>query len=217
MAYYGNEVINVVAKGAAETDFLSATFSVTVTTQGENGPAAKAKAKEAIDGIKDVISKYAKSAGIDTQRLKTTFVVDVDRDNYGKFVGYKAVYTNKFTCKDVRAATEVHDALTSLKGVAAATPIFNVDDSPAIHAKAFADAVEKAKIKFESHCTALGIDAKDFYVLSWSPQSEEPRGKTLGLIENPESKTIGIEPGKASLDMTVTFCYTRRAQVAQAG
>ena len=218
MSYYGNTgIINVSAKGAAETDFVSATFSVSVTTQGENGPAAKEKGRKAINAILEVISKNAKAAGIDSQRLKTTFVVSTDRDNYGKFVGYKAVYTNKFTCKNVRAATELHDELTSIHGVAADTPVFNIDDNEQVQEKAFADAVKKAQSKFENQCKCLGLDKNDFYVLSWSMQSEEPRGKTLGLIEDSEKRTIGIEPGKATLETSVSFCYTRRSQVANAG
>lgn len=218
MSYYGDRVISVNVKGAAETEFISATFKASVTMQGRTGPAAKEKAIPIIENIKKTILSHADKAVIDTTRLKTTFAVDVARDRQtGQSIGYEAVYTITFTGKNVVAAPAVHDALTSIEGVQAPTPIYNVNDASAVHAVAFADAVAKAKVKFNDQCAALGLTASDFFVTSWNIQHEEPRGKTLGFTEGAGPKPVGLEPGKASLDMQVSFAYAPKsaAQLAR--
>ncbi len=210
MAYYGNDVIAVSTKGAAETDFVSASFEARVVTEGTTGPDAKEKAISVIEKIKKAISMHADKGGIDTKRLKTTFAVDIRHDRItGGFAGYKATYTIKFTGKNVAAATDIHDALTSIESVQAPTPIFNIDDSSDIHARAFTDAVQKAKIKFKDQCVALALEYENFSIQSWTAGEEEHHGKTLGLTEDSGPKP-GIEPGKASLDMRVTLVYRKK-------
>jgi uncharacterized protein YggE len=211
MTYYGNGVIDVNVKGSAETTFTSATFKASVTKQGPTGPAAKELAIPVMESIKKAILSHADKAAIDTTRLKTTFAVDVARDRHsGQPIGYEAVYTITFTGKNVVAAPAVHDALTSIEGVQAPTPIYNVNDDSTVHALAFADAVNKAKSKFRDQCEALGMNAEDFVVLSWNIRDEEPRGKMLSFTEGATAKPVGLEPGKASLDMQVTFAFCRK-------
>lgn len=212
MSYYGESTIAINTKGSAETEFVSATFKASVTTQAKTGPAAKEKAAPIIEMIKKSILLYATTAKLDTERMKTTFSVDVDTHrSTGDFIGYMAIYTITFTGKNVAMAPAVHDALTSIEGVQAPTPVYNLNDSAEVHARAFKVAADQAKVKFDNQCAALGLDPSFYEVKSWSIQEEEPRGKFLTFTEGATPKAVGLEPGKASLDMRVSFAYTRKA------
>lgn len=219
MSYYGTDVISVQTRGTAESAFVSATFNASVTQLGATGPAAKEKALPIIERLKQTILARAEDGGIDTTRLKTTFAVDIHRNRENEFAGYRATYTVEFTGTNVVNAPAVHDALTSIEGVASPTPIYNLDDSPAVHARAFKEAVEKAKVKFESQCAALDFDPRAYGVQTYSIREETPRGKGLSFTEaagavaaGGKVKPIGMEPGKALLELNVEFAYTRKLQ-----
>jgi uncharacterized protein YggE len=211
MSYYSNEIVSVTSKGSAEADFVSASFKASVTTQGKTGLEAKEKAIPTIEALLKTIRAHAVEAGIDTNRLKTTFAVDVDTNqSTGRFIGYKAMYTISFTGTIVAAAPILHDALTSIEYVEAHTPIYNLDDSSDIHARAFADAVRKNTVKFGDQCKALGLDAKSFYPISWTVTADEHHGKTLSFTDA-TAKPIGLETGKGSIDIRVTIAYSRKS------
>jgi uncharacterized protein YggE len=212
MAYYGDNsgVIAVGAKGTAETKFTTATYRATVTCSAKTGPAAKDKALPIIEKIREAILKHSETGGIDTGRVKTTFGTDVERNrNTGEFVGYQAVYTAEFIGSNVKEAPAVHDALTSIEGVQAGTPVYSLDDGPERQAVAFAAAVGKAKAKFEAEAKACGLDPKNYVIRSWSIQEEQPRGKTLSFAvsAHDKAKPVGLEPGRAVLDITVNLAY----------
>jgi uncharacterized protein YggE len=210
-----SEIIQAAAKGSAETIFTGATYRATVTCSARTGPDAKKAALPAMQKVRAVIEAHAKAAGLDTEKVRTTFSVDVETHRgTGEFAGYKATWTCKFRGSDVRSAPEVHDALTSIDGVQAPTPIYHVDDSAEVHARAFSDAVKKAQANFENQCRALGHDPKDFFVRSWMVSDDTDRGggKTLSYKAPVEGafKAVGLEPGKASLEVDVTLGYSRR-------
>jgi uncharacterized protein YggE len=209
MSYNHPDHIDVTAKGSAETEFTSATYRATVVTSGKTGPQAKEKALPIIEKIRAAVLKHGTSAGLDTGRMKTTFGVDVETHRQtGEFIGYRATYTAEFKGTNIREAPAVHDALTSIEGVQSGTPVYHVNDGVEVHAKAFADAVGKAKAKFSAQCKGLGIDPEYFEVLSWTIQEDMPRGKTLSFQANAtEPKAVGLEPGKATLDLNVTFVF----------
>lgn len=123
MTYYGNtDTICVKAKGSIPTNFISTTFEVNVTAIDRTGPKAKEKAKDRIAAIWNVIHGFVGKAGIDTERLRTTFSIDIhkERDRTTgdmKFLGYKAVYSITFNVRNVLESLNVHDALTSIEGV----------------------------------------------------------------------------------------------------
>ncbi len=214
--YYGEEVIQVHARGSAETKFVSATFNAVVVTPGKTGPEAKEKARPIIDQILAAIRKNADDGGIDLSRLQTTFGVAIKRNrNTGDFDGYECTYTIKFTGKNVAAAPAVHDALTSIGSVQADTPKYNLNESADVHARAFQDAVTKAKAKFEGQCKALGHTVDDYGVKSWTIQDEEHRGKTLSYnVDGAKPTPVGLEPGKAMLDLKVTFAFALKKPAA---
>ena len=41
-------------------------------------------------------------------------------------------------------------------------------------------------------------------------REEQPHGKSLSFREGAKAKPVGLEPGKATLDMNVTFSYARK-------
>lgn len=171
MSYFVHDIINIPAKGQAPTNFVSATFKATVTTTSTTGPAAKALAQSRIDQIKNQIMLFAEKAMIETDRLATTFAVDINKryDNakgVNVFEGYRAVYTISFKALKVGEATALHDALTSIDGVEASTPVFNVDDSPGIQKEAFQDAYSKANAQFRDQCDVLGLTRGDYKLKS---------------------------------------------------
>ncbi len=212
MPYLGTNVINITAKGTAASAFTSATFKASVTTTGNTGPAAKELAIPRIEAIKGVIAKLAAEAGIETDRLSTSFAVDVnrERDSSGHYVfkGYRAVYTISFKAVRVEQATTVHDALTSIEGVEAVSPVFNLDNSPIVEAEAFQKAVDLARLKFGNQCKALGKLPEEYEVTAWSVEEDQPQGKMLSLGGGAGPSAIEIEPGKALLEVTVAMSFT---------
>ena len=216
MGYYGDaDVISISAKGTTETRFTGATYRATVSCSAATGPEAKEKALPIMAKVRDVIEKFEKSAGLDSSRVRTTFDVDVETHrSTGEFLGHKAVWTCRFTGTEVREAPVVHGALTSIDGVRAPTPTYSVDDSAEVHAVAFRDAVTKAQKLFEAHCAALGFQPSEFYVKSWTTQDDDRGGgKTLSYATTATDaiKAVGLEPGKASLDVNVTLAYARKS------
>jgi uncharacterized protein YggE len=208
---YDNATIAATAKGIAETTFESATFKATVVMEGKTGPAAKDKILPIIDKLKHTVMEHAEKAGIDTTRLKTTMAVDVNHNrNTGEFQNYKATYTIAFTGKNVVAAPAVHDSLTSIEGVQSPTPIYNLNESSDVHTRAFSDAAGKARVKFENQCKALGLEPSDYEIHSWTIRDEEHRGKMLSFTEGAVAKPIGLEPGKASLEVHVNLNFARK-------
>jgi uncharacterized protein YggE len=202
------DTISIHVKGSVETEFVSATFKAGVTTQGDTGPEAKEKAVPIREQILKVVQAHAEKARIDTTHLETTFGVDVDTHRTtGEFIGYKALYTITFTAKNVVEAPALHDALTSIAGVRSPTPVYNLNDAADVQARAFADAVAKGRVKFEAQCAALDLGPKNYRLASWTIREEEPRGKVLSFREGPTARAIGLEPGKATLDVHVTLHY----------
>ncbi len=217
MGYYNEHAgeIAVSVSGSAETKFTSASFTAKVVTRGASGPEAKKQAEPVIEKILSAIKTHAERAAVDTTRLKTGFAVDIySNRNTGEFSGYQATYTATFTCKNVSEATRVHDALTSIDQVQSPSPSFSVDDSVEVFTRAFADAVGKAKARFEGQCASLGLKMEEFELLSWHIQDDRrPSGKMLALSANSgddDGIRASIEPGKALLELGVNFVYRKR-------
>lgn len=225
MAYDYNTIIRVHSKGSAETTFKRAVFEASVETRGKTGPQAKELAQPAIEQVKKVVKQYAERAQIDLERLKTTFSVDTER-NYQtrEFLGYKAAYSIKFESKNVSEATSVHDALTSIDGVVSPSPIFltnagDDDSDDAVEAddayqRAFEEAVDRARHKFEHQCDALNLHHLDYAITSWEVREEQPHGKTMSLgtaANGAKPESVGVEPGKGRLDLTLTLSFARKA------
>jgi uncharacterized protein YggE len=210
MSYYSDDNISITVNGSAETVFTSATFKASVTTLGKTGPEARGQAAPIIESIKRVLISWEDKGGIDLQRLRTTFDVSTNTSRSGDFNGYKAIYTIQFTAWAVAAAPAIHGALTSIETVEAETPVYHVKDSTEVQARAFADAVEKAKLKFAAQCVALDKDPQGYYVRSWITQDQEHHGKTLSFSDGQNGDFRGHEPGWASLDIRATFLYKER-------
>lgn len=210
MGYYeGKDIVHVTAHGKVETDFVSASFNVGVKQHAKTGPEAKNLAAPVIEKIKHVIKERAKSGNIDTDRLRTTFKTDIKHDRHtGEPNGYECTYTLSFTAKNVSEATAIHDALTSIEGATAGSPVFNVNNADDLLDKAFQLAVDAAKAKFKRQCAALQINPQDYIITSWSPKSEEHHGKTLGLRDD-DGPRPSLEPGKATLDVNVSVWFHR--------
>lgn len=205
--------ITVKSKGVTETAFISATFKASVTTTGQTGPAAKNEARTCIEAIKKVITDFSGRAGIETDRLRTSFSVDVWRDrNTGGFRGYQAVYTISFDAKNVSEATALHDALTSITGVESPTPVFNVDNAPEVRAKVFEDAVTNAKTTFFHQCKALGYNHDDFKIVTWTLEHNYRGGGKFLSISDDGDGAIEVSPGRALLEETYHFQFQERVQ-----
>jgi uncharacterized protein YggE len=216
MPHYGStDSIHVQAKGSTPTAFVSATFKANINTVAKTGPAAKEAAKERIAAIWEVLKAFGPAAGIDTDRLRTTFAVDSSKEHDRttgelRFLGYKAAYSITFTAKNVLEATRLHDALTSIEGVESPSPVFNINESPEIYAQAFKVAADAARVKFRLQCEALGLDPNAYEPATWTIEEEQQHGKTLSVGNGPKASAVGMEPGKATLAMTVTFVFVAK-------
>lgn len=214
MSYYqGDHIINVTAKGAAQTSFVSASFRAKVTTQADTGPAAKDQAKGRIQAILETINRFADSAKVEKDRLRTTFSVDAVRDyqRNNEFKGYQAVYSVNFEVNNVAQATALHDALTSIQGVESPTPVYNVNKSHEFAAQAFANAIQNAATTFAGQCKALGLNPSDYEVTSWTVQDDHRGGGKFNAILAVDAGPVEIEPGRALLEVVVSVFYKRKA------
>lgn len=210
--YSNPDLVVVSARGTANSKFSRSSFKASVVTVAATGPLAKQGARPTIDAIRGVVSEHAKSARIDTERLKTTFEVAPNRvyqNNEHVTRGYKATYTISFSCADVVEALRVHDALTSLEGVTAETPVFHMDSEGETADAAFKDAFNKAKAAFASQCAAAEVSPSAFRVATWSVEDETPRGKTLSMVSNAAMTDVDVEPGKAVLDVKLNVTFQR--------
>lgn len=209
---YPPQFVSVHTKGSAEAVFSSVAYKADVVMDGNTGPEAKAKARPVIDRIRALLVERGPEAGIDLSRLKTSFEVSLitthGNDGVRRFGGYRASYSISFTGTDVVKSIEFHDALTSIEHVQASSPDFRMDDLEAVSEKAFANAVSKAQRKFIAQCKALSLDPNKYIVHSWDIRDEEPRGKFLSVQEDMKAQAVGIEPGKAVLDVRVTVNFT---------
>lgn len=212
---YGTQqdTISITSRGTTEAAFTSVTFKASATATGKTGPAAKEETKGRIEAILKVVAAFTERAGIEKDRLRTTFAVDVWKEYNGhrhEFKGYRATYTIAFNAKNVAEATALHDALTSINGVEAETPVFNIDDSPQVVAHVFADAVKKAKITFSNQCAALNFNAESFEIVNWRfIPGHRGSGKFLSLSSEDES--VEIAPGRAVLESSYMFEFKKKA------
>lgn len=207
--------IVVEARGVSGERLLSADFSAKVEVVAEDGPTAKAGAKPTIARVHQVIKHYQEAARISTRDLKTHFVVapnQVHDRSLGVVVrqGYKATFVIKFTANSVEKAMELHDALTEIKDVEAASPEFRFHDEDSVRLAAFEQAVKAAKEKFAAQCRALGLDQDAFEIACWRTGEEQHRGKTLAYVDKgPEAQ--GIEPGRATITVVLYLTYKHKA------
>lgn len=205
--------IKVNVKGFASSTFTHASLNVSVVTQADTGPAAKDLARPTIAKIREVIARHAEAAKVDSERLRASFSVQPDVRYSGgesSMRGYKASYAVRFECRDVTASLALHDELTGVAGITAETPVFHMANEGKVFDDAFADAAKKAKAKFESQCKAVGRDPDSFQISSWYVSDEIPRGKTLSVGANARTTEADVEPGRAVLELTVTFLFTHR-------
>lgn len=205
--------IHIKAQGTTETEFKDVSFRASVTTMGKTGPDAKKEAKPRIDQIAKVITEFATRAGIEADRVRTTFAVDVVKDyQTQKFKGYQAVYTVAFKAKNVREAIALHDALTSIEGVESPTPSFNVDNSPEALARAFENAASKANVTFRNECKALGFEPEQFRILRWNFIPDHRLGAKFMAFSDTGAASeshIDVSPGRALLETTYNFEFQR--------
>lgn len=204
--------ISVTSKGSAESTFTSVEYKASIVVEGPTGPAAKEKARPIMDHLQGVLGAYGEAAGLDLARLKTTFDVEATyvngSDGARRFNGYRATYTATFVGSNVAKAMAFHDAITSIEGVQSPSPNFRMDNLDGVSQRAFQNAAKRAQEKFEGQCAALGLDPKSYAIDSWSLYDEEPRGKTL-TFKDVKAEAVGLEPGKAILDVRVTLSFTR--------
>lgn len=211
--------IQISSRGVATATFSSVGYAVKVRNRGKTGLAAKAETTPVIETLLGIVSKFATEAGIDMTRLKTDFSVGQNlvydnRSGDHEQKGYLATYSLSFTGTVVEAATKLHDALTSVEGAEVASPNFIVDNSAEVENRAFANAVDIAKARFNSQCTALGLDPRAFRISSWHTREERLTGKMMAVASmagTQNSAPVEIEPGQAESVVLLTLVYSRLA------
>lgn len=205
--------ISISACGRVTAQFSSVTYTAHVMGTGKTGPLAKEQARPVVDRVNRLISEHAKEAGIDTARLETTMTIDsivrYDTTNNPLHAGYRASYIIRFEGTNVAAAIKLHEALTSIEGVDARTPVYNVADTPALMKLAFKEGIRLARARFEEQCRSLGLKASDYEVVSWSSAPKQRfEGKTSAMIE--DERGTRLEPGQTEYQLNVTLVFARK-------
>ena len=201
--------IRVKGTGSAQTTFEKATFRVGVLTRAEFGPKAKELAKGTMAEVLAAIDSFGDS--IDRAGLKTQFEVkpySTHNGNHYSHMGYEAKWTCEFAVLDIEKATLVHDALTSIKGVAADTPVFIVDKSEA-EKIAFQLAVDDAKARFAAQAKAIGHPMQAYRIETWGIEDDRRHhgGGKLMALESDDNDGVKLVAGKAVLTTNVVLVY----------
>lgn len=202
----------ITTEGRALATFSSVNFRVSVTTHDQNGPEAKDKAHQLIKRIEDTLKGPAgMAAGVDLTRLETSFMTKpkttYDRDK-GVHApdGYEAVYTVTFTGNKLDGAIALHDALTSIKGVVADTPVFNITNTAELEEKAFGMAWGEARRRFWAQCRILEANQDNFEIIRWEIEERRRGGKGISIEDED-----GPKPGQADFILKVKFTFGPKA------
>ena len=203
-------LISIKGTGRVAAEFTSVSYKLQINGEGTTGPEAKEKARPVMDKVKALAQEWAERAGINRERIETSFSVserqalNADRTAH-VFAGYRATFSMKFEGSNVAAATDFHDALTSVDGAQVSTPVFNVKGSVEVEERAFAAAVTNARDRFAKQCKALELTPDHYEIATWRIEEvQRHAGKTLMLTEDALAK---LTPGNTeySVDVVVTF------------
>lgn len=217
----GKAVTSVNVIGVAKADFDTVGFGLTIEGLGKNGAAAKDAARPAIDAVRNLLEALkADGVAIDDKSVESALTVS-QRMEYNrttgeqKKAGYTAAFTLSFQSSSVDRASEVHDRLTMIGNVEAASPDFRIKDLAGLHKLALADAHAKATERLNNECAVFGLEPGSLRVLSWGAQYDDrqsagPQAMKVGVMAAasaaPESP-IEINAGEAVVQVRLTVNY----------
>jgi uncharacterized protein len=219
----------VSVQGVAFAEFDSIGFSA--TTQGNGATAAEAKealqvtvskVKKVIEelkrlGLKIVDGSLAINYGVAPNLI-------FDNKNRRKTDGYIATCDISFRTLNIKMASQIMDALTSIEEIQVESPDFKLDDVEELHREAFKDAVAKAQARFEDECDAFNLDSDDYAMKTYQTRYDEslsagPRQHRAVMAASVGSggddSGIEIVAGKAvvRVNISVTYAKVRAAAV----
>lgn len=213
-----NIATNVNASGKAVADFDTARFQATIRGEGTTGMLAKENAagpSKILRSFYDVLEKE----GL-VEKLKTSLSVqpkyEHDSKKGSKLVGYIASFTLSFHTTGLEKVSEIHDKLTSLERVEAASPTFDVKNKEDLSRSALKKAFQKSEKRFKDECEIFGLDRNLFQINSWNARYSEDNdnvgiGRSYALSASPapsqQEPDFEINPGKAEITCSLAVSY----------
>lgn len=219
-------IISIEGTGIAKSEYQTATFRATVHEVAETGPGAKEKTRKVQKELFGALNQL-REEGIEfrDQELRTSFEVTPYRvyDNTSQtnaFKGYQAVFTVTVTTDKIEDVGRIHDALTSINGVEAASPTLNLDPARRnkLKEEAFSAAVGVAQERFKSQCKALNVVYDNFEMINWRDGDHHAvgfagGGKFAALTKCADDANDGpleFHAGLATVTVNATLFYVRR-------
>jgi uncharacterized protein YggE len=168
------QATTVAAKGLAEAPYTVANFSVSLSAKGTTVPTAKARLKSQIEELNTALIDMQSKLTLEFVKNSIHTHSQVQEDweynkNKNEMIGYIVTYNVSFQIEELDKVNQVFDVLTSLNNVRVANPTFGLKPSQRerLSKKALKNAFAKAKERFETECTILGLSAVDFEISNW--------------------------------------------------
>lgn len=213
-------VRSISAEGSIKTDFDWVGFSITITGHGDSSPDAKEDARQHVDATNAAIEILKTQDGVvvdpDSMRLSFYVAPNLHHTNSGmKHDGYIATYDISFRTKNLSKASLIMDKLTGVRKAQVNAPNFHHDDPDSVYEQVLEKARSNAEQKFSEECRVLGLQAKNFRVISWQVHDGHrggQHGKALAMatmsLGGPESAPpVELEAGKAEISVSLTLNY----------
>lgn len=203
--------------GVALVPYDVVNFTCKVSDIAFNGPVAKERIKDAVKSLTDYYD-VLRGEGKTRNKRSSMSLKPVHKYNQktdiNEFGGYEATYTLEFSTLDVAAVSQIHDQLTSIDGVAAASPSFGFLD-PESHRRAALEAAwELVKERFEHQCVVLESPREKFRGESWKVNFNDRR-ETFSKVANYANEVLGVDVptdvdggiARVQVTLDVTFVY----------
>lgn len=215
-------VTTVSGQGSVVGEYDRIRFNLTITGTADTGAEAKAKLKEPLRKVDELLKK-ASDDGIELAKSQTVSPYSIrkehrwsDTENRQEFSHYVANYQLGFVLLSVEAVTALMDSLTEINGLEVASPQFLVstEQRTKLEAKAQELAVEDARSKFQQQCKLLGKNPESFEVSEWSFENAR-RGNTgyqascgagMESFKNSASRIV-VSAGEATITAGATLSF----------
>jgi len=203
--------VTIQGTGKSFTDVQSVCVRISVLATAPNSVKAKTDAKKTMNQVYAVINRLKESGIVFKGELKSHFSIRPRFDT--ALSAESGLYEARFqldvesSCLD--RTMDIFDALTTLDGVRAESPLYSVDDSvrEALKKRAFQSAVEDAKARFRFQAQAVGLDPDGFEIISWRT-TESGHGSFSGKRLQIEGSQVTVGSSQASAEITVHLTYS---------
>jgi len=177
----------IAARGDAEDDYDIATFSITISAQGDTAAMAKQYLNPKVAKFIETLTSLTKNESLFflPNSIKVSSSLHKEQPFNHKNGAYDDVrfiadYSHSFSINEMDKVSKVYDVLTSLDYISVAAPAYSLRNKEELEKKALEKAFKKVQSRFADECKVLGLDAAHFVISSWeATYSDSHRNKSV--------------------------------------